>query len=203
MKSMPAHNKKAVSVSDIGDDYELLEQISKGNKEAFSELYLDYQPRLLGYCSRVLNGDTALAADIVDEALFDVWRYAGKFASKSKPSTWIHSITHNKLVSFLRKNSDSKLDKDLLRQVFEDIEEGPEKALENAEVSSQLVWHMGKLSSEHREVLLMAYFRELSIKDISTMLAISENTVKTRMFHARKKMKQILTRAGVMREGNG
>ena len=61
---------------------------------------------------------------------------------------------------------------------------------------------MGSLSPEHKEILELAYFKELPVKHIATMLKISENTVKTRMFHARKRMKHILSRAGIMRDKN-
>ena len=57
---------------------------------------------------------------------------------------------------------------------------------------------MEKLSNEHREVLSMSYFQELSIKEISIILKISQSTVKTRMFYARQRMKGILQRAGIV-----
>lgn len=196
-------NKKQVgaSVTEI-DDHTLLKLISSGDRDAFSELYRMYQPKLLNYCTRVLKGDVALAADIVDDALFDVWRSASKFEGKAKPSTWIHSIAHNKLVSYLRKNSDSRLDKGLLQISMEDTVSTPDQHLETDDLNAMLVRHMGSLSPEHREILELAYFKEMPVKMIASMLKISENTVKTRMFHARKRMKHILTRAGIMRERN-
>ena len=113
------HNQLANSVSSDSDDYVLLSLIAKGNEDAFSILYKRHTPLLLSYASRLLNGDVALAADIVDDAMFQVWKSAAAFKAKSKPSTWMHSITRNKLVDYLRKNSDSRLDKDLLRMSME------------------------------------------------------------------------------------
>ena len=60
------------------------------------------------------------------------------------------------------------------------------------ERNNELVDSIGKLSEKHREVIELVYFRELSIKEISEMLSVSENTVKTRMFYARKHLKAIL-----------
>ena len=94
-------------VSSSTADEDLLDMIANQDQQAFSVLYRRYDPLLLKFCTRMLNGDVSLAADIVDEALFEVWRVASKFAGKSKPSTWIHSIARNKLVDYLRKNSDS------------------------------------------------------------------------------------------------
>ncbi len=201
-KSKKQTESSTPAIDDV-DDQTLLTLISSGDRDAFTVLYRKYQPRLLYYCTRVLKGDVALAADIVDDALFDVWRSAGKFEGKSKASTWIHSIAHNKLVSYLRKNSDSRLDKDLLQISLEDSNVAtPDELIQDEDLNAVLVRHMGSLSAEHREILELAYFRELPVKTIANMLKISENTVKTRMFHARKRMRHILTRAGIMRDRN-
>jgi RNA polymerase sigma-70 factor (ECF subfamily) len=102
------------------------------------------------------------------------------------------------LVDYLRKHSDSRLDKDLLRISMEKMVPSAEAALVQASAGKDLLRFMEKLSAEHREVLTFAYFQELSIKEIAVMLRISENTVKTRMFYARQKMKKILQGAGIL-----
>lgn len=180
------------------DDYVLLQLISEGNEEAFSVLYQRHSPILLRYATHFLNGDVSLAADIVDDAMFQIWKSAATFKAKSKPSTWMYSITRNKLVDYLRKNSDSRLDKDLLYRSMEKLAPSAETMLVQASIGQELFHFMEKLSAEHKEVLRLAYFQELSIKEIAAMLKISENTVKTRMFYARQKMKKILQSAGIL-----
>jgi len=195
---MPNESQHHQAVQADTDDYVLLQLISAGNEEAFSVLYQRHSPVLLRYAAHFLNGDFSLAADIVDDAMFQVWKSAAAFQAKSKPSTWMHSITRNKLVDYLRKHSDSRLDKDLLRISMEKIIPSAEATLVQASAGKDLLRFMEKLSAEHREVLTFAYFQELSIKDIAVMLRISENTVKTRMFYARQKMKKILQGAGIL-----
>ncbi len=170
--------------------------IAKGDQKAFSILYKRYSPILQRFCTRILNGDVALAADIVDEAMFEVWGSADRFAGRSKPSTWIHSIARNKLIDFLRKNSDSKIDKTLLKASTDDHSPSEESIFEGNK-QHDLVRHMDKLSADHRDVLSLAYFKELSIKEMSTTLNISENTVKTRLFYARQRFKKILLKTGI------
>lgn len=186
------HNQAASSVS----DEILLDSIAKGDEKAFAVLYKRYCPILQRFCSRILNGDTPLAADIVDEAMFEVWRSAGRFAGKSKPSTWIHSIARNKLIDFLRKNSDRKIDKDMLKASIDDFVPSEESSFADSN-HHELIRYMDKLSPDHRDVLLLAYFRELSVKEMATTLNISENTVKTRLFYARQKFKKILLKTGL------
>lgn len=170
----------------------LLKRISEGDRDAFTELYLSYQPRLIKFCSRMLKNDVALAADIADEALIEVWKSAGTFSGLSQPSTWIHSIARFRMIGYLRKNREVLQDDDYEQLNIEDTNLLPDEEMVLSERDLTLREKIGLLSDKHREVIEMVYFRELSIKEISVMLDISENTVKTRMFYARKHLKGIL-----------
>ena len=74
-----------------------------------------------------------------------------------------------------------------------------EDKLMGTQQQKSVVRHMDKLSPDHKEVLLLAYFKELSVKEMAVTLNISENTVKTRLFYARQRFKKILSRAGLAR----
>lgn len=186
------------SVDEIAcEDTILLSRIAEGDREAFTTLYLSYQPRLVKFCSRILKNDVALAADIVDEAMIEVWKSAGSFAGRSLPSTWIHSITRYRLIGYLRKNKEVLLDDDSIEKNIEDDSLLPEEHALLSERNENIIHSLKKLSDKHREVIEMVYFRELSVKNIASMLQISENTVKTRMFYARNKLKEILLNTGL------
>jgi RNA polymerase sigma-70 factor (ECF subfamily) len=184
--------------SSDSSDEELLTQIADGDREAFSRLYRKYQPKLVSYCARLLRDDVAQAADIVDDALFDVWRSAGKFAGKSKVSTWIYSITRNKMISWLRKTREVTLDDERSMLLMIDTAPTPEETQEQEDVKQQLVRLMNHLTDEHRDVLRLTYFEDKSVKEVAAILEISDNTVKTRMFYARKRLGQMLEKAGIM-----
>ncbi|WP_020559090.1 sigma-70 family RNA polymerase sigma factor [Thiofilum flexile] len=198
---MTGFSKYGVDVTEVtkpADDDILLAQVALGDRDAFSKLYLKYQPRLVSYCARLLNDDLAQAADIVDEAMFDVWRSAGRFEGKSKPSTWIYSITRNKLISWLRKTSEVTLGDDESLLAMIDPADSLEDELEMSDMKQQLVRLMSQLTTEHREVLRLTYFEDKSVKEVALLLGISENTVKTRMFYARKRLAQLLEKAGIV-----
>jgi len=179
------------------EDTILLEEIAGGDRQAFKTLYIKYQPRLIKFCSRLLKNDISIAADVADEALIEVWHSAGSFSGKSLPSTWIHSIARFRTIAYLRKNKEVLLDDDSASINLEDTSLSAEDNIFINDRNDQLIEGLGKLSNKHREIIELVYFRELSIKDISAMLAISDNTVKTRMFYARKHLKSILTAAGI------
>ena len=179
-------------------DTDLLKRIAGDDRQAFTELYISYQPRLLKFCSRILKNDVALAADIADEAMIEVWKSAGTFSGRSLPSTWIHSIARFRLIGYLRKNKELLQDDSSQWLNIEDDAILPDDMVILAEEGDQITESLGKLSNKHREVIELVYFRELSIKDIAKMLDISENTVKTRMFYARNKLKTILSNTDIV-----
>jgi len=186
-------NNKQPTGSRAEKDAILLERIAEGDRDAFTELYTIYQPRLIKFCSRMLKNDVALAADIADEAMIEVWKSAGTFSGLSQPSTWIHSIARFRMIGYLRKNKEVLQDDNFEQLNIEDTDLQPDDEMAVSERNEQLVKDIGKLSDKHREVIELVYFRELSIKDISEMLDVSENTVKTRMFYARKHLKTIVS----------
>lgn len=198
MTGFSKHGAEVTEVTKPTDDDILLAQVALGDRDAFSKLYLKYQPRLVSYCARLLNDDLAQAADIVDEAMFDVWRSAGRFEGKSKPSTWIYSITRNKLISWLRKTSEVTLGDDESLLAMVDPANSLEQELELSDIKQQLIRLMAQLTAEHREVLHLTYFEDKSVKEVAFLLGISENTVKTRMFYARKRLAQLLEKAGIV-----
>lgn len=197
MNESTPHGTEEVTTDNI-DDVELLAKIAHGDREAFSRLYLKYQPKLVSYCARMLRDDVAQAADIVDDALFDVWRSAGRFAGKSKASTWIYSITRNKMISWLRKTREITLDDERSMLSMIDTAATPEETREQEDMKQQLIRLMNHLTDEHRDVLRLTYFEDKSVREVSVILGISENTVKTRMFYARKRLGQMLEKAGLM-----
>jgi len=185
-------NKKQSTESRAEKDALLLKRIAEGDRDAFTELYKIFQPRLIKFCSRMLKNDVALAADIADEAMIEVWKSAGTFSGLSQPSTWIHSIARFRMIGYLRKNKEVLQDDNFEQLNIEDTDLQPDDEMAVTERNEQLVEDIGKLSDKHREVIELVYFRELSIRDISEMLDVSENTVKTRMFYARKHLKAIV-----------
>ncbi len=173
-------------------DTVLLERMAAGDRDAFAELYKSYQPRLIKFCSRILKNDVALAADIVDEAMIEIFKSAGSFSGRSQPSTWIHSIARYRLIGYLRKNNKEVLQNDTsVWNNFEDDALLPDEEIIISERNEKIAQCLKKLSNKHREVIELVYYKEFSIKHIATMLSISENTVKTRLFYARTKLKEV------------
>jgi RNA polymerase sigma-70 factor (ECF subfamily) len=74
----------------------------------------------------------------------------------------------------------------------------PHEELALDDMKQQLLRLMDQLTEEHREVIRLTYFEDKSVKEVANILDISENTVKTRMFYARKRLAQLLEKAGIV-----
>lgn len=177
-------------------DLALLKAISTRDESAFATLYSQYQPSLLKFCAGYLMGDVALAADVVDDALFDVWNKAANYKETAKVSTWIFTIARNKTIDFLRKKREIAFadDEEL---ILEDNANSPDKLKSQSDEQERVKACLKKLSDMHREMILLMYYQGLTINEIAKITDNPPNTVKTRLFHAREKMNSMLIRMGI------
>lgn len=163
---------------------ELIKAIATGEEKALRELIRLMQGRVHAYCYSLLGREED-AEEITSEVFFQVWRSAKKFRGDSKATTWIFGIARNLCLNHLRKKKlqfMELLETDAVYEPEEEPEYNPElvkKAME-------------KLSPLHREVLYLAYYEELPYSKIAEILGIPENTVKTRVFNAKRKLKEII-----------
>lgn len=176
-------------------DGQLLASLGKGDKDAMGTLYKRYERPLYAFLTKTLR-DREAAAEVLNDTMLDVWRQAGRFEGKSSVSTWIYSIAYHKAVSWLRKRREVSLDEEVANAI-EDQGPSPSSGLEAEDLSQAIAREMEKLSVDHRVVLQLAYFHEFSVSEIAETLDCPENTVKTRMFYARQRLKTLLEAAGI------
>ena len=84
-------------------------------------------------------------------------------------------------------------------EAIEDVSDNPEVALQKKDKSTVLRQCLEKLSPEHKEIIDLVYYHEKSVEEVAEIVGIPENTVKTRMFYARKKLSELLQAAGIER----
>ena len=142
--------------------------------------------------------DESTAEDLISEVFLDVWRQAGRFEGRSAVSTWLLAIARFKALSALRRRPDEELDEEAAAAI-EDQSDDPEVALEKKDKSAIDPEVPEGLSAEHREIIDLVYYHEKSVEEVAEIVGIPENTVKTRMFYARKKLAELLKAAGIER----
>jgi RNA polymerase sigma-70 factor (ECF subfamily) len=179
------------------DDQTLIRRIAERDQTAMSALYARHHVRLYRYLVRLIRNE-AIAEELMNEVFLETWRKADKFEGRSAVSTWLMSIAHNKAVSSLRKRGEETLD-DAVAAQLADQEDTPEVVSQKRDKAEIMRDCIDRLSADHREIIDLVYYHDKSVAEASAILDIPENTVKTRMFYARKKLSEIMLEAGVDR----
>jgi len=178
-------------------DAALIRSISAGDKRAMQTLFARHNVRVFRFVLRFV-GDKPAAEDLVSEVFLDVWRQAGSFEGRSQVTTWLLAIARYKALSVLQRRSTVELDEDVAAAV-EDPQDGPEVTMQNQQTSGILVECLKKLSPAHREIIDLVYYHEKSINEVAEITGIPSNTVKIRVFYARKRIAELMTAQGIDR----
>jgi RNA polymerase sigma-70 factor, ECF subfamily len=178
-------------------DEVLIGRIANGDRLAMQVLYARYHVRVFRFVVRLVR-DEATAEDLISEVFLDVWRQAGRFEGRSTVSTWMLAIARFKAISALRRRSDEELDEDAACAI-EDPSDDPATALEKKDKSVVIRKCLMGLSAEHREIVDLVYYHEKSVEEVADIVGIPVNTVKTRMFYARKRLAELLKAGGIER----
>src|SRR4029453_13103680 len=178
-------------------DEVLIGRIANGDRLAMQVLYARDHVRVFRFVVRLVRNE-ATAEDLISEVFLDVWRQAGRFEGRSAVSTWILAIARFKALSALRRRPDEELDEETAGAI-EDPSDDPETTLEKKNKSALIRKCLTGLSAEHREIIDLVYYHEKSVEEVAEIVGIPENTVKTRMFYARKRLAELLKAAGIDR----
>ena len=171
-------------------DLEVTRRIAKGDKRALETLYSRHGSRTYKFLFR-LTADRTAAEDLMHDVFLEVWKSADRFEGRSSVTTWILSIARYKALDARRRRR-SFTEHDLPARA----EPTPEMTAMESSTGEYMRKCLEKLSDEHREIIDLVYYHEMSVKEAGDILGIPEATVKTRMFYARKKLKEMLQAAG-------
>jgi RNA polymerase sigma-70 factor, ECF subfamily len=187
----------AASQAPDSSDVTLIRSIAAGDKHAMQILFARHNVRVFRFLVRFV-GDKSAAEDLVSEVFLDVWRQAGRFQGRSQVTTWLLAVARNKALSALRRRSSEELDEEAVAAI-EDTNNNPEVTIQNQERSEILLNCLTKLSPPHREVIDLVYYHEKSIDEVAEITGVPRNTVKTRMFYARKRIAELMAAQGIDR----
>jgi RNA polymerase sigma-70 factor (ECF subfamily) len=183
-------------MEDISDEV-LIRRIAAKDQAAMRQLYARHNLRTFRYLVRLVK-DPSAAEDLLGDVFLDVWQQAGRFEARSGVATWLLSIARFKALSSFRRRSHAPLEPEMAEEI-EDEADTPEVSLQKVSKAAALRRCLDRLSPEHREVIDLVYYHERSVEEVGQVLGIPENTVKTRMFYARKRLSEILRQAGIDR----
>jgi RNA polymerase sigma-70 factor (ECF subfamily) len=187
---VPKAARRAGLVGATGDEA-LIASIAAGDRAGMRILYNRHRVRVFRFALRLVD-DVTSAEDVVSEAFIEVWRQADRFEGRSSVSTWIMSIARFKALSVRRRRLEIELD-DKIAETVADQHPTPEQNLLETDRRAQLRDCLSQLSPDHREIIDLVYYHDKTIEEVAEIVGVPKNTVKTRMFYARRRLAQLLT----------
>jgi RNA polymerase sigma-70 factor (ECF subfamily) len=166
----------------------LLGRVAQQDSAAFQELYFLYHRRLARFLTRLVRRFD-IAEEVINDTMWVVWRKAADFRGASRVSTWIMGIAYRRALKTLQRVSNITAHENPTDTLPELTTDEP---LRTDELRDWLAVALERLPVEQRVVLELTYLLGHSCEEISVIMDCPVNTVKTRMFHARQKLKVML-----------
>ena len=179
-------------------DEQLVQKITTGDKELYSEIVQRYQAKLVRYTTMLLNGNVAAAEDVVQETFIKSYINLRSFNVKRKFSSWIFRISHNEAMNYIRKHK---------KEIQHDDEEWESKIVDYRPNQSEEVDEMfknkkiskalSKLDLKYREPLVLYIYHGNSYAEIGNILKMPAATVGVRISRAKTQLKTIFKKEGI------
>ncbi|GAA0296497.1 sigma-70 family RNA polymerase sigma factor [Sphingomonas oligophenolica] len=172
------------------DDLRLMARVRARDQAAFEQLYRNYHPRLARFLINLIH-KPHLVEEVLNDTMMVVWDRPESFRGASKLSTWIFGIAWRKAMKAVRRQDEPVEDTESETRASPDA--GPDGRLGQQRAQALLLAAIGRLSPDHRAVVDLTYFHEMGYREIAEIMECPVDTVKTRMFHARRHLKRALS----------
>ena len=169
------------------EDAALLRRVAQADARAFEALYRVYFPRLHRFLERMTHR-LQLVDEILDDTMLVVWQKAYTFNGRSLVSTWIFAIAYRKALNALHGFDEA------VGEVEDRVSDdpGPDASVQHSELREVLVNAIDRISPVHRAVIELTYYQGCAYLEIATIMDCPVDTVKTRMFHARRHLRRLI-----------
>ena len=176
------------------DNY-LVEEVMAGHAKAFAVLVDRYKDMVFTLAVSLLR-DRQEAEEVAQDTFLKVYKALPKFQNKSKFSTWIYRIVYNESISRLRRKKTNLISVEDLSygELADSFEEMEPEWLEKEEKKRKLFEAISFLKEEEKTILMLYYFENCRIDEISDITSLSNENVKTKLFRTRKKLYSILNK---------
>jgi RNA polymerase sigma-70 factor (ECF subfamily) len=173
-------------------DLELVQEVRRGKRQAFTELMRRYQQRVYWTARRIV-GRHEDADDIAQETFIKAYLALGDFRGDSSFFTWLYRIAVNLSLNAVRKQQVLKYlrQSDIINRILP-AEGSPDQELEVKETESRFLRAITSLPEKQKAVFVMRYFDEMSYEDISKVLKTSVGGLKANYFHAIRKIREVM-----------
>jgi RNA polymerase sigma-70 factor (ECF subfamily) len=193
-------NVKVVESTSQGYETKLVKKLRSGDSKAREEFYNIYRNRLYALILKQVDGDQALAEDLVQETFLAALSSLDKFRGDSQLYTWLRSIAFHKINDFYRRQArepkpqESPPDFDAMKRLEQTggDEPAPFTVMESEEIHQSVHQALEGLPQDYQEVLVLKYLEEMPVLEISQVMGRSPKSVEGLLSRARKAMRDNL-----------
>jgi len=204
----PSKNAKELSgpvdseLNDPDEDFRLVAKAQGGDLKSYDALITRHRGKIFAMIRNMIHQE-ADAWDLSQEVFIKAWQALPRFEAKARFSTWLYRIAHNVVYDFTRKRkieSAGELNDEIFNRDKIDpaavatpgISESPDESMAHGELRAKIEAALGKISAEHREVVILKDVQGLSYKEIADAMDCTLGTVMSRLFYARQKLQALL-----------
>lgn len=173
-------------------DEQLALRIQRGEREALAQLVERHHSRLIGFLYRMTGGDRALAEDLAQESFLRVLRSIAQYRHPHPFKPWLYAIATNIARDHYKSAASRRTQNEFPDELPASSESEPEDALLDLDEGQRVAAAMLQLPDHQREVVILRYYQELSLAEISDALAIPVGTVKSRLSIGLGRLKALL-----------
>lgn len=186
------HNQRMKETDDI-----IIERVKAGDKNAYAIIVDRYKDKVYSLVLGIVRNEET-AKELAQDIFIKAYSALKKFRKESSFSTWIYRIAYNTAISETRKNKqkvksfDEQLEKASSMSISDTFEEEEKNEMRKSILNKAIK----QLKDEERLILMLYYFEEQSVEEISQSSGLSQSNVKVKLFRLRNKLKEIMTRMG-------
>ncbi len=189
IETVPKKHRKTFRESGAMDeDHDIIRQVIKGDVNKYRILIEKYQGAVFNLCYQMLN-NYADAEELTQDVFVKAYEHLGGFRFKYRFFSWIYRIAINTSLGHIKHNQ-RHTGIDDIRSKMSDTDE------RDKDISAHLKVAIDMLKENHKTVIILKYYEQLSYKEMSVILEIPEKTIRSRLYDARLSMKQILEETG-------
>lgn len=163
---------------------DVLARVSNGDRDAMTHLFAIYHRRLFNFVYR-LTSSFSIAEELVNDIMLVVWQKASTFRGESRVSTWIFGIAYRQTMRRVTR-------KQLETSSSIDVDNFSADGNGTAETEDWILHGLRKLPAAQQLATVLVFYLGLSYEETAAVAGCPVNTIKTRMFHARRKLKEHL-----------
>jgi len=182
--------RQEISSAALADEVDLLRRVANGERLAFDVFYRAYYRRLHRFLEQVIRRPE-LIGEVLNDTMLVVWRKAGTFNQASRVSTWVFAIAYRRALKALKRAPNRSIEVDMAEEPVQ-VDGGLEQSLIERDTARRLRAALAGLSPDQRAVVELTYYHGYAYREVAQIVGCPVDTVKTRMFHARRKLRDLL-----------